>query len=185
MYKATLTFSLLFLAIVGSAQSDGGNISAQPQSSPLPAMQTVVPHPSGSPISMPPPSSDSAYNSTKPNGFQPDSGIPTGQHPPNGVVPSATPGPSDVPKPNSAPNKRGPPNSEPAMPNTNASLPALSDGALPTATPGSKPDHHMAPNGSQPGNFTFTPSSESKPDSSGPVQPNLPVPTSASYGKLD
>ena len=178
MYKATLTFSLLFLAVVGSAQNDGGaDTSAQPPSTfSLPTGSQV--YPSGSIPTSTPTSSDgdsSQTNRTRPSGCYPHSAIPTDQPLPSGVYSSAAyDASSNTSKPHFS---RCEPYSESTMiPTGTASVPPYSV-------------HSMAPNGSHYGNFTLPTGSPEPFSSGGPGgQQEPPVSTATattSYGKLD
>lgn len=189
MYKATLTFSLLFLAVVGSAQNDGGaDTSAQPPSTfSLPTGSQV--YPSGSVPTSTPTSSDgdsSQTNRTRPSGCYPHSAISTDQPLPSGVYSSAAYGASSN---TSKPHFRCEPDSESTMiPTGTASVPPYSvGGALPSTN--ARPIHSMAPNGSNYGNSTL-PTGSPEPFSSGAPggQQEPPVSTATattSYGKLD
>lgn len=190
MYKATLTFSLFFLAVLGSAQNltDGGP-NTQPPSNISSTTASQV-YPSDIPIPTSPPTSDgdpSQTNRTGPSGCFPHnsthSAIPTDQPLPSGVFPSATDGASSVSKPHFSCK----PDSGSTIPTGTANDTAYGAGALPS-TNVSKPIHTgAAPTGTDHhgGNFTL-PTGSPEPSSSGSDQQDPPVPTATTtYGKLD
>ena len=184
--KATLTFSLLFLAVVGSAQNDGGaDASAQPPSNfSLPSASQV--YPSGIPTSTTPTTSDgdsSQTNRTRPIGCYPHhSAIPTDQPLPSGVFSSAAHGASNVSKPHFS---CEPDSGSTTIPTGTASIPQYSGvGALPS-TNVSNFNTSMTPTGSYDGNSTL-PTGSPKSFSSGTGQQDPPVATATtSYGTLD
>ena len=186
MYKAILTFSLLFLAVAGSAQSDGGaDPSSQQPPSNFSSMTSQV-YPSGTPmISIPPTASGGNYSYTKPksgNCYQPYPAIPNVQPPSSSAVYS-----SAVPKPEYTNSTCQPDFESMAIPTGTVSIPSFA-AAYPT-TNVSKPMDNIGPNGTYSGNSTLVPPTpSSKPFASGPDEQNLPpisaaTPT-ASYGKL-
>ena len=194
MYKATLTFTLLFLAVVGSAQiphqnNGGADTSTQPPSTISSTPASLV-YPSDMPIPTTPSTSDgdpSQTNKTGSNSCYPHnkthSAIPTDQPLPSGVFPSSASGASPVSKSHSNcdPDSGSPIPTETAnvsaygpgaFPSTNVSRP-IPTGAAPTGT-----DHHD-------GNFTL-PTGSPVPSSGGSNQQDPPVPTATTtYGKLD
>jgi hypothetical protein len=208
MYKATVTFSLLFLAVqvVGSPhlRKDGGaDTSSQPPSN----FSSPTAYPSGGiPTNIsttPTDASDgdsSQTNRTRPSGCYRDrhnstTGIPTDQPLSSGVFSSAAHGASHVSKPHFSCE----PDSEEsttipttgranvshysgagALPSTNVSRPAYTRMAPTGAPTGSHHGHHHN------SNFTL-PTGSSKPFPSGTGQQNPPdaTATSTSYGKLD
>jgi hypothetical protein len=192
MYKATLTFSLLFLAVVGSAQippqnNGGADTSAQPPSNISSTSASQV-YPSDIPIPTPTTSDGdpSQTNKTGPSDCyhhnRTHSAIPTDQPLPSGVFPSAASGASSVSKPHFSckPDSGStiptgtasvPPYGAGALPSTNVSIP-IHSGAAPTGT-----DHHD-------GNFTL-PTGSPIPSSSGLDQQDPPVAVATTtYGKL-
>ena len=188
MYKATLALSLLFLAVVGSAQSDGGaDTSAQPPSS-TSSMTDSKSYPTDIPMSTTPTPSDKQSNGTRPSGCFPHNGthsaIPTDQLP-SGVSSSAAHDASSVSKPHF----NCEPGSELTIPTGTESIPAYSAGALPFTDVPNPIQTGMVPTGSpkdHDGNFTTLPTGTAKPFSSSSGQDDPPVATStASYGKLD
>jgi hypothetical protein len=198
MYKATLTFSLLFLAVVGSAQNDGGaGTSAQPPSnlsSPTPS--NVYPSGGIPTISTTPTASDgnsSQTNKTRPSGCYPhdhsSSAIPTDQPlSASGVFSSAAHDASHISKPHF---RCEPDSSESniTIPTGTASVPQYSgDGALPLASTNVSrpiPSNGLTPNGTHHGNSTL-PTGSPKPSSSGTDQQGPPSATATtSFGKLD
>ena len=191
MFKVTLTFSLLFLAVFGSAQNDGGaDTSAHPPSNF--SSPTVSPSGGIPTISTTPTASDgnsSQTNKTRPNGCYPHdhSAIPTNQPlSASGVSSSAAPNASHVSKPHFGCE----PDSESTMtiPTGTASVPQHSgDGALPSANVSMPiPSNGTAPTGSHDhGNFTL-PTGSPGPSSSGTDQQVPPSATpTTSFGKLD
>ena len=187
IYKATLTFSLLFLAIVGSAQNDGGaDTSAQPPSniSSTTASQ-VYPSPSGIPISTTPTSSDgdsSQTNRTRPSSCYPyHSAIPTDQPLSSGVFSSAAHSASHVSKPHFS---CEPDSESTAIPTETASVPQYSGGSAPLPSTNVS-NTSMEPTGSYYGNSTL-PTGSPQPFPSGTGQQDPPVATATtSFGKLD
>ena len=195
MYKATLTFSLLFLAVVGSAQvppqdNGGADTSGQPPSNISSTSASQV-YPSDIPIPTTPTTSNgdpSQTNRTGGGGCYPHNGtysaIPTDQPLPSGVFTSAADGASSLPKPHFGCE----PDSGSIMPTGTASVPAYgAASALPSANV-SRPIHSgTAPTGNDhhDGNFTL-PTGSPVPSSSGPDQQEPPAPTTTTtYGELD
>ena len=177
MFKATLTFALLFLAVAGSAQGDGGaDSSAQPPSN-LSSMTSQV-YPTGTPVSEPPTASDgnsSQMNRTRPSGgCHPHSMGSTVQPPPSSVFSSVA---SDATgSPDVKMNFTCHPEYESTIPTGTASVPPLSGGAFPTSNV-SKP---MGPHGTYSGNVTQVPTA------SGPDEQAPPTGTpTTTFGKLD
>ena len=148
MYKATLTLSLLFLAVAGSAQSNG---AAAPSTQPplnLPSVTSQA-FPSGTPISGFPTASDgnpSQTNITRPTGCHPHFANATIQPLSSGVFSSVASDASSA----STPNFTCQPDNESTIPTGTASVTSFSGGAFPTSNvPG--------PNGTNSGNFTQVP----------------------------
>lgn len=186
MYKATLTFSLLFLAVVGSAQNDGGADSSDQPPSNFSSSTASQVYPSGIPIPTTPSDGNSSQtNRTRPSGCHPHSAMPTDHPLSTGVfssaVYSASPGVSK-------PHFNCEPDTESTMiPTGTASVPAYSGGALPS-TDVSGPIQTMPPNGTHHGNFTLPTGSPEYPSSipGGQQDPPVSSPTATvSYGKLD
>jgi hypothetical protein len=177
MFKATLTFALLFLAVAGSAQGDGSaDPSAQPPSN-LSSMTSQV-YPTGIPISGSPTASDGNFSQTRPSGCHPHSAIPTIQPLSSGVFSSVANDASPV----STPNFTCQPDHESTIPTGTASVPPFSGGAFPT----SNVSGTVGPNGTNSGNFTQVPTASSKPPSGPDEQaPPTSTPTTTSFGKLD
>ena len=171
MYKATVTFSLFFLAVVGSAQNlkDGGSDSlAQPPSNFSSTSASQV-YPSDIPIPTNPTLSDgdtSQTNRTELRGCYPHNGthsaIPTDQPLPSGVFPSGADDATPVSKPHFSCEF----DSGSTTPTGTANVPAYSASALPFTNVS-----NMAPNGTN----------------KGPDQQDPPVATATTttYGKLD
>lgn len=187
LYKATVTFSLLFLAIVGSAQNDGGaKTSAQPPSNSISSTTTSQARPSSSgiPISTPTASDGNASptDTTRPSGCYPHNGLPSAIPIDRGVFSSSGHSAS------SQPHFSCEPDSASAIPTGIESVSAHGAGALPsTFTSGpiqsgvarTRSHHHHD------GNFT-PPTGSSKPSSSGPGQKDPPAATATtSFGKFD
>jgi len=171
MHKATLIFSLIFLAVAGSAQTDGGAYtSGQPQTNSSSVTPTLASgYPSGSPISIPP------ANSTGLRHCHPHSSIPTDYPLSSGMADG-----SPVSKPIFSTTISGcRHHSESTLPTGTADSQPYSGGPLPTANTSfvSKPTHSITPNGSQPGNYTAS----SEPSSTGPPQQDPPISTASSY----
>ena len=196
MYKATLTFSLLFLAVVGSAQippqkNGGADTSAQPPSN-ISSMSPSQAYPSDIPIPTTPTTSDghgdpSQTNRTGGSSCYPHNGthsaIPTDQPLPSGVLTSAENGASPIPKPHFDCE----PDSMSTIPTGTADVPAYGDGAKPSANVSGPIHSGPAPTGTDhhDGNFTL-PTGSPVPSSSEPDQQEPPVPTTTTtYGKLD
>ena len=178
LYKATFTFSLLFLAVVGSAQND---TSAPPPSNFSSPTGSQV-YPSGTPMYTTPAVSDgnsSQTNGTRPSGCHPHhhSAIPTDQPLSSGVFSSAAYSASSVSKPHFGCEP------ESTIPTGTASVPPYSGSALPS-TNVSGTMYTTTPTGSFDGNFTLPTGSSNPFSSSGPGgQQDPPAATAtASHG---
>lgn len=195
MYKTTLTFSFLLLAVVGSAQIPPKNndTPAEPPSN-ISLTSTSQVYPTDIPIPTTPTTSDgdpSQTNKTGPsfcyphNGTVTHSAIPTDKPLPSGALPSAANGTSLVSKPHFSCE----PDSGSTIPTGTANVPAYGAGPTPS-TNVSRPIYTgVAPTGTDhhDGNFTL-PTGSPEPSSSGPDsdQQDPPVATAtATYGKLD
>ncbi|KAF8803970.1 hypothetical protein BYT27DRAFT_7214099 [Phlegmacium glaucopus] len=193
MYKAALTFSLLFLAVAtSSAQSDNGTYtSGQPPSASSSEAPTVAsqPCPSDPAISTLPTASHNisdgihGHETARPTGCQPYSGIPTmnSSFPqvPSGVPSSMADGASLLPMPTFT---DCPPYSESTIPTMTADGQSLPGGALPTGSASGPIPYNTTINGTLAGNHTF-PIPTSQPVSSGPVEqaPPMSTATTTSY----
>jgi len=210
IYKASLAFSLLVLAVASSVQSDEATYtSGQPQSASSSVTQTVASQscPSGSTIPILPTASNNVssgihrHHTARPSGCQPYSVIPTVtssfQPISSGVPSSFQPISSGVPSSveHSASLVPGPiftncqPYPESNIPTMTADVQPYSGAALPTASASlvSEPIPYNATlNGTQPDNSTLTTAS-SQPVPSGAFQQDPPISTTtaSSYGKLD
>ena len=198
MYKATLAFSLLFLAVVGSAHSGAGtDTSAQPSLTTSPMTDSSgSPSPTGAPLSTTPTPGDHDGDSNKPNKTGPKgcfppghngphSGLPSGP-PPSGVPSSAGPDSSSAPEPRS----NCEPNSEFTLPTGTGDHPAYTGGALPfSGLPfsGFPKPFQTGTDGLHHGHDSNTnlPTGSVQPISSSSGQDDLPVSTAtSSFGKL-
>lgn len=140
MHKAILIFSLVFFAVGGFAQNDGGaSTSGQPQSnfpSVTPTMASQSYYPSGSPISIPPTGTDGVPSGANSTGLShhchphPHSSLPT-----DSPLSSGMPDGSSVSKPiwNSTTISGCHPHSKPTLLPTGTAEP-YSGGPLPTAS---------------------------------------------------
>lgn len=184
MHKATLTFSLLLFAVVGSAQFAGLREKViQPPSK----ISSSKVYPSGGipTISTNSTPSDSNTNRTKPSGcYHHHSAIPTDQPPSSGVYSSAAHGASNVSKPHF---NCEPDSSYTTKPTGTANVPKYSGpGGLPSKNV-SEPIYgsNMTSNGSYPDNSTH-PTGSPMPSSNGTGEHEPPAPTATtSYGKIN
>jgi hypothetical protein len=178
MHKATLTLSLLFLAVAGSAQSDGAAASSTQPPLNLSSVTSQA-FPSGTPISGSPTASDGNFSQTRPSGCHPHSSIPTSQPLSSGVFSSVENGASPV----STPNFTCQPDHESTIPTGTASITSFSGGAFPTPNVSGT----VGPNGTNSGNFTQVPTASPDPSASGPDEqaPPTSTPTTTSFGKFD
>lgn len=189
MHKATLTFSLFFLAVVGSAQiltKEADTSSQSPSNISTTASQV---YPSDIPIPTTPTANDgdpSQTNRTRPIGCYHHNGshsaFPTDQPLPSSVFPSAADGAGPISKQHFSCK----PDSGSIIPTGTANVPAHGTGALPSMNV-SRPIHTgAAPTGTNhhDGNFSLpTGSSEPFPNSTDQQDPPAATATTT-YGKL-